>query len=227
MAIRLSGSDEGLPIWNGLPELDGKCEVRVPYDDAQAVPFIAGCLHNFLVKMSKPAPRRVVLLCIGTDRSTGDALGPLIGQQLKVFGPPEVAVLGTLDHPVHASNLEETLRVIERDYAQPLTIAVDACLGQAANVGLINVGLGPLRPGAGVNKNLPAVGDLYITGTVNVGGMMEYLVLQNTRLSLVMKMADAISAAVSQAIDAYRATLSAPAHPLDVALPQASGQRPR
>lgn len=216
-----------MPTLNGLPGLDGKCEVRVAYDDAQAIPLVAGCLKNFLVKMSKPVARHLLLLCIGTDRSTGDALGPLIGQRLKDFGPPEVSVLGTLDHPVHASNLEETLRAIERDYAQPLVIAVDACLGQAANVGLINVGLGPLRPGAGVNKNLPPVGDLYITGTVNVGGMMEYLVLQNTRLSLVIKMADAIAAALSQAVTAYRDALSATSHPLDVALPPASGQRPR
>ena len=41
------------------------------------------------------------------------------------------------------------------------------------------------KPGAGVNKDLPPVGDLYITGVVNVGGFMDYLVLQNTRLYLI------------------------------------------
>ena len=34
---------------------------------------------------------------------------------------------------------------------------------------------------------------MHIIGIVNVGGFMEYLVLQNTRLSLVMRMADVIS----------------------------------
>ncbi len=216
-----------MPTSNGFPNLEGKHEVRIPYDDSQAVPLIAGWLENFLVKMSKPHMRRLVLLCIGTDRSTGDALGPLIGERLKTLASSEATVLGTLDHPVHASNLEETLRSIERDHAHSLVIAIDACLGQAASVGLVNVGVGPLRPGAGVNKNLPAVGDLYITGTVNVGGMMEYLVLQNTRLSLVIRMADAIAAAVTQAVRAYRDALIPPSDPLDVALPQASGQRPR
>jgi hypothetical protein len=34
---------------------------------------------------------------------------------------------------------------------------------------------------------------MHIVGVVNVGGFMEYLVLQNTRLSLVMRMAEVIS----------------------------------
>jgi len=64
------------------------------------------------------------------------------------------------------------------------------------SIGYITVGEGPLKPGAGVNKELPQVGDAYITGVVNVGGFMEYLVLQNTRLSLVIRMADAIARGV-------------------------------
>ena len=57
---------------------------------------------------------------------------------------------------------------------------------------MLNIGMGSLQPGAGVNKRLPQVGDVYITGIVNVGGFMEYFVLQNTRLSLVTKMAAVI-----------------------------------
>jgi putative sporulation protein YyaC len=75
-------------------------------------------------------------------------------------------------------------------------LAVDACLGQAEQIGSIAIALGPVKPGAGVNKVLPAVGTLHITGTVNVAGFMEYLVLQNTRLSLVMQMARVISDAI-------------------------------
>ena len=44
-----------------------------------------------------------------------------------------------------------------------------------------------------MNKQLPEVGKMHIIGVVNVGGFMEYLVLQNTRLSLVMRMAEVIS----------------------------------
>jgi hypothetical protein len=53
----------------------------------------------------------VVILCIGTDRATGDCLGPLVGNHLKT-NLPNICVFGTLEHPVHALNLEETLETI-------------------------------------------------------------------------------------------------------------------
>ena len=52
---------------------------------------------------------------------------------------------------------------------------------------------GALYPGAGVQKDLPPVGDIHITGIVNVSGMLEQLTLQTTRLSIVVQLADAIS----------------------------------
>ncbi|MNR50653.1 hypothetical protein D3C85_1702050 [compost metagenome] len=67
-------------------------------------------------------------------------------------------------------------------------------------MGCIQVVHGPLRPGAGVNKELPPVGDIHLTGIVNVGGFMEYFVLQNTRLSLVMRLSDIIATSLYGAI---------------------------
>ena len=52
--------------------------------------------------------RELVFLCIGTDRATGDCLGPLVGSRLKSLSP-STAVYGTLETPVHATNLQETL----------------------------------------------------------------------------------------------------------------------
>ncbi len=90
-------------------------------------------------------------------------------------------------------NLSETLTTINQHFNNPYIIAVDACLGQLTSVGCIQIGQGPVKPGAGVNKELPPVGNMHITGIVNVGGFMEYFVLQNTRLSLVMNMSDIIA----------------------------------
>lgn len=141
----------------------------------------------------------LVVLCVGTDRSTGDALGPLVGSFLAEAGARPFHVYGTLDQPVHASNLRETLEWLNTRHRQPMVVAVDACLGRVDSVGTITIGRGALRPGAGVNKTLPAVGDVYVTGVVNVGGFMEYFVLQNTRLGLVVRMAKVIAAGVRQA----------------------------
>lgn len=106
---------------------------------------------------------------------------------------PVLQVYGTLEKPVHAVNLEETTGEIYRRFHRPYIVAVDACLGKAESIGYITMKLGPLQPGTGVNKTLPAVGNLHVVGVVNVGGFMEYLVLQNTRLSLVIQMAEVIS----------------------------------
>jgi len=145
--------------------------------------------------------RDVVIVCIGTDRSTGDALGPLIGSKLSARITRErVSVYGTLDAPVHAVNLKDTITEIQTKHVNPFVIAVDACLGQLSSVGLITLANGPLKPGAGVNKVLPEVGNIHLTGIVNVGGFMEYFVLQNTRLSVVMKMADCIADAMDRAV---------------------------
>ncbi|WP_312492801.1 spore protease YyaC, partial [Anaerosporobacter sp.] len=69
---------------------------------------------------------------------------------------------------------------------------IDASLGNSNHVGFITLGEGPLKPGAGVSKDLPAVGDLFITGIVNFSGLLDNMLLQTTRLNIVMKLADCI-----------------------------------
>lgn len=152
-----------------------------------------------------PERDQLSVVCIGTDRSTGDSLGPLVGSQLSRHPLPGVRVWGTLDDPVHAANLRDVLARMQPELAQARTavIAVDACLGRSESVGWISVKPGALRPGTGVNKDLPAVGDLHIMGVVNVGGFMEYFVLQNTRLSLVMRMADVIAEGLRLALQEW------------------------
>lgn len=134
----------------------------------------------------------VVFLCVGTDRVTGDALGPLVGTYLNGLGYKNV--IGTIDDPTHGTNLDERA---QRLPAGKTVIAIDACLGSANNVGTMGVIKGSIKPGAGVGKDhLPSVGDYAISGTVNVSGFQEYFVLANTRLSLVMKLARDITSAI-------------------------------
>lgn len=108
-------------------------------------------------------------------------------------------------------NLQDTLNTIQNTHHNPYVIGIDACLGQSSSVGCIQVVNGPLKPGAGVNKELPPVGDIHLTGIVNVGGFMEYFVLQNTRLSLVMRMSEIIASSLYSAIREWhtRSTLLA------------------
>lgn len=181
--------------------------LKVPYTTANVIGMLVNRMTNMLEELA--AHRPIVVVCVGTDRSTGDALGPLIGTSLSKYRSPHFSLYGTLEEPVHAMNLDDTLIEINRRYHKPFVIGIDACLGQVSSVGSIQVGMGPVRPGAGVNKELPPVGDIHVTGIVNVGGFMEYFVLQNTRLHLVMKMADIISLSLFTAIANHASSSSA------------------
>ncbi|HBT48146.1 MAG TPA: spore protease YyaC [Peptococcaceae bacterium] len=175
-------------------------KVKYHYQDPLVVEKLSEALQEYLLRLNPPPARPLVVVGIGTDRSTGDSLGPLVGSKLAAFPDLPAAVYGTLEDPVHASNLKEKLELITATFGNPFIMAIDACLGHSENVGNITLAPGALKPGAGVNKNLPAVGDLHFTGIVNVGGYMEYFVLQNTRLSLVMRMADQIAMAIYRGI---------------------------
>ncbi|KKM11581.1 sporulation protein [Clostridiales bacterium PH28_bin88] len=179
-------------------------KIKFHYQDPLVVDKLSSTFSQHLQELNPTGSRPVVVVAIGTDRSTGDSLGPLVGTKLAMHRPEGLYVYGTLDDPVHASNLAEKLDLINRSHVHPLIVAIDACLGQTDSVGSITLASGAVKPGAGVNKSLPPVGEVHFTGIVNVGGYMEYFVLQNTRLSIVMKMADGIATAVREGIQLAR-----------------------
>ena len=138
----------------------------------------------------------VVLLCIGTDRTTGDSLGPLIGYKLKSRELKNLEVLGTLEKPVHAMNLETYQTILKFRYSNHVIVAIDASVGNMEHIGYVTLGQGSLKPGLGVSKELRAVGDIFITGIVGSCKGYDPLMLQSTRLSIVMRMADCISKSI-------------------------------
>lgn len=169
---------------------------KIIHDDLQAADLLSEQLLSIIPSLTG---RPIVFVCIGTDRSTGDSLGPLVGTLLEEKCIPSFYVYGTLEDPIHAVNLHEKLKEINLKHLDPYMIGIDACLGRIKNIGVIQVGNGPVKPGAGVNKELPAVGEIHITGIVNVSGFMEFFILQNTRLNLVMKMAKTIANGIFKA----------------------------
>ncbi len=164
--------------------------MRIHMEDETVVTQLTEQLYSMTEAQNR---RDLVVVCIGTDRSTGDSLGPLIGTKLEEVELRRFHVYGTLENPVHAVNLQERLEEIAKNHYRPFVLAIDACLGRMNSVGKISLADGPVQPGAAVQKKLPSIGDIHMTGIVNVGGMMEYFVLQNTRLHTVMKMAHTIA----------------------------------
>ena len=150
--------------------------------------LLEGC-----IKTNGKSWSEIVFLCIGSDRVTGDCLGPYIGYRLSQYHIPGVFIYGTLQNPVHAVNLSSILSRINHLHPQALIIAIDSSLGEKKHLGYVTIGNGSLYPGAAVQKDLPPVGDIFITGVVNISGILEYLTLQTTRLATVISLADIIT----------------------------------
>jgi len=175
-------------------------DIDILGDDPSAPQTLASSLARALVAHGA-LERPVVFACIGTDRSTGDALGPLVGQWLVRSGYDDTQVVGTLEHPLHALNLRDRIGLLTSSLAPPVVVAVDAALGPRESIGMISLRGGGLRPGHGVGKSLPLVGDLAITATVNISsGALDAHVLQSTRLFVVQALAKTIGVACCEAM---------------------------
>jgi putative sporulation protein YyaC len=180
-----------------------KSKNKISYFDSaeKTTAYEMGSTLSELIKEQVLLNRTIIFLCIGSDRATGDCLGPIIGYKLSKYKAyHNYHVYGTLEEPVHAKNLKETIKAIYRNHDDAFVIAIDASLGRSDHIGYITLGEGPLKPGAGVDKELPAVGDVFITGIVNFSGMLDSMLLQTTRLNVVMMMADQICLAINYCI---------------------------
>ncbi|AKG36362.1 spore protease YyaC [Paenibacillus durus] len=144
-------------------------------------------------------PEEITFLCVGTDRSTGDSLGPLTGTRLLEYGFPHV--IGTLPFPCDADNL--TKRMAEIPSAH-IVIAVDACLGPHAAVGYYYASMEPLHPAKSVGLALPAVGHYSLAAVVDASGPKPYRTLQTTPLHRVIGMAGTIAAAAAEGFGLLR-----------------------
>lgn len=162
-------------------------------------------LFDFLSAQKKDF-HDLVFLCIGSDRITGDSLGPLVGHHLSKRNLSHAYIYGTLNHPVHALNLNKTVEELKQQHPHSLTIAIDASLGTKKHLGFLTIAQGALEPGLGVRKKLLSVGDISITGIVNTCGAFDHLLLQTTRLATVVQMADSIVSGILFAYSQYFGT---------------------
>lgn len=139
----------------------------------------------------------IVILCIGTDRFIADSVGPLTGTLLKNKKTLPIKVMGTLDEPVHAVNLKKHINELK---PTSFVIAVDACIGTEKMVGNICTRKGPLHPGKGVGKKLPAVGDMSVLGIIG-DETNEFFAMQNVRLNDIYNMSQIIAKSIIKASD--------------------------
>ncbi len=148
--------------------------------------------YNLTLEIKNYITKDTVIVCIGTDKCIGDCLGPLVGSILtENFFP--LPVYGTLSYPIHALNIDERLDEIYSNHPNASIIGVDACLGDAEDIGDIRIRDYAIRPGKGVGKELPEVGVASVIGIVDSSDNSEFFFSHSIRLSFIMNMAKIIA----------------------------------
>lgn len=139
-----------------------------------------------------------VILCIGSDLSVGDSLGPVTGTKLKEkLGGLNCYIYGTLSKPITAHEVKYMNEFLRATHPQSKIIAIDAAVGLAGDIGLIKVTPRGLKPGSGANKKLSKVGDVSILGIVAEKSVFNYSLFSATRLNVIYKMSEIIAEGVS------------------------------
>jgi len=147
------------------------------------------------------AKRAPVIVCIGSDRISGDSLGPITGSMLKKkLFLPQIFVLGCLEKTITAKEVNYLNNFIKETLRDRLVICVDSAVGAFSDVGAIKISDSPLIPGSGINKKLAKVGDVSIQGVVTEKGMLCKTALSEVRMNMVYKMSDIISDAIASFI---------------------------
>lgn len=168
-----------------------------------------GGVFTVLKKAVAPKDKMPVVVCVGSDLSVGDSLGPVTGTKLneKLKGA-NVYVYGTLAKPITAHEVKYMSSFLKNTHPDSPVIAIDAAVGVAGDIGLIKVADRPLAPGSGANKKLNKIGQVSILGIVAEKSLFNYSLFSSTRLNIIYKMADIISEGVAMFIQDYIQSLS-------------------
>ena len=157
-----------------------------------------GGVFTVLKKIIPNQDKVPVIVCVGSDLSVGDSLGPVTGTKLveKLRGQ-NVYVYGTLAKPITAHEVKYMSSFLQNTHPSSPVIAIDAAVGVAGDIGLIKLANHPLAPGSGANKRLNKIGDVSILGIVAEKSLFNYSLFSATRLNVIYKMSEIIAEGVS------------------------------
>ncbi len=146
-----------------------------------------------------PLERQLVVVCFGTPAIAGDSLGPEVGTILREDKNFPAFVYGTLDRPVTGRNMNEWISFVRETHKGAVLLAVDACLGEASNLGRISVRSDGVCPAAvgGKKSRFGDVGIIAVVGDKSGDALTELMQANAVYVSeLAHKVANLIKSAV-------------------------------
>ncbi len=148
---------------------------------------------------------KIIFLCIGTDKITGDAFGPLVGYKLKnlFYGEEKIEVIGDLENTVTLINIIKTMERIKRSYENPFLIAIDAAISNRIDIGRVIVSNSKMNVGGNLSRKI-YIGDISIKGIVSrnlKNPRCNFKALQEVPLNTIMNMADSVAQGICDVIN--------------------------
>ncbi len=169
--------------------------------------FIRNLTSILYEEKNKVGFLELVILCVGTDKVTGDCLGPLVGTKLKEllsgYNIFNINIYGTLDNNISYINAKTNLNMIKKMHPNAYIIVVDAALSKRENIGKIFINQKETVLGRGLNKNKIKVGRLSIKGVVGENhniSKYNFYSLRNTSLNTVINLANIIAEGIVEVI---------------------------
>ena len=124
-----------------------------------------------------------VIICVGSDLVVGDSLGPIVGTKLNEKLQGKAFIYGTLQSPITAKEISVIQAEIKKLHPFSKILVIDAAVGSVEEIGYVKINQTGIKPGLGVNKDLPLIGDVSIIGVVS--DKKEKNLNFSTRFSLV------------------------------------------
>lgn len=137
-----------------------------------------------------------VYMCIGTEKVFSDSLGPRVGTLLNCNMCKPMFVYGLCSQNITAENLCHSYEFIKSMHPDNPVVVIDAGVGEADQLGNVQLCDGGILPGAATNKNLPQIGDVGIVGIVAERGMADFYTLNSAKEKLVNEVAVFIVSAI-------------------------------
>lgn len=145
-----------------------------------------------------------VVLCIGSSGVSGDSLGPLVGDLLRDKYNVPAFVYGGTSKPVNGVNYGEYVDHIKTKHKGSVVIAVDACVGDAHDVGKIKYTFNGVSAGGALNKKLTRIGDLGVLGVVAERQRDNLSALMAVPFRTVEAMSEGIASKVARLINGWQ-----------------------
>lgn len=109
--------------------------------------------------------KKIIILCIGTDKINEDSYGPILGSALlqsELY--TNISIFGTMGKNLKATNIESFISEKASIMDESLVIAIDSAVSEDDSIGTIIVSDNGMYPGSACGKSLSNVGDFSIYG---------------------------------------------------------------